>query len=58
MKAKFQEISSMLDQIICGGGCPATAYNLYDGKIDRNHLTCYMDYTNSIRKLKSLDNRL
>lgn len=43
---------------ICGGGCPAPAYNLYDGKIDRNHLTCYMDYTNSIRKLKSLDNRL
>ncbi len=43
---------------ICGGGCIATAYQFYGKNLNRNHLTCYMNYINSIEKLKSLNNRL
>jgi len=43
---------------ICGGGCIATAYQFYGRKFNRNHLTCHMNYMNSIEKLKSLNNRI
>lgn len=43
---------------LCGGGCPATAYKIYNGKLGPNHLTCKINYLNCIEKLKSLDNRL
>lgn len=43
---------------ICGGGCLATGYSLYGHKLDRNHLSCHLNYYNAIEKLKSLDNRL
>lgn len=43
---------------ICGGGCIATAYQFYGRKFNRNHLTCHMNYINSIEKLKSLNNRI
>lgn len=43
---------------ICGGGCLATGYALYNHKQDRNHLTCHINRHNAIEILKSLDNRL
>lgn len=43
---------------ICGGGCVASGYTLYEHNIERNHLTCHLNYYNAIEKLKSLDNRL
>lgn len=43
---------------ICGGGCPATGYRFYGGKIKPNHLLCRLNYINSIEQLKSLDNRI
>lgn len=43
---------------ICGGGCLASGYKFYRGKIDHNHLLCHLNYMNCIRKLKSLNNRL
>jgi radical SAM protein with 4Fe4S-binding SPASM domain len=43
---------------ICGGGCMATGYKFYGGKINRNHLACHLNYVNSIKILKSLNNRL
>lgn len=43
---------------ICGGGCLATGYKLYGNKVTRNHLTCHLNYINSINKLKSLNNRI
>ncbi|MDE6536418.1 MAG: radical SAM protein [Muribaculaceae bacterium] len=43
---------------ICGGGCHATGYRLYDKQLRPNHLTCYYNYINSIRQLRSLNNRL
>lgn len=38
---------------ICGGGCLASGYDLYH-KLDRNHLTCILNYKNCIAKLQSL----
>lgn len=43
---------------ICGGGCLATGYSFYKNRLNRNHLTCYMNKCYAIEKLKSLDNRL
>jgi radical SAM protein with 4Fe4S-binding SPASM domain len=42
---------------MCGGGCIATGYKLYGGELQRNHLTCALNYENAIEKLKSLNNR-
>jgi radical SAM protein with 4Fe4S-binding SPASM domain len=43
---------------MCGGGCIATGYKLYNGKLQRNHLTCALNYENATEKLKSLNNRI
>ena len=43
---------------LCGGGCQASGYSLYGKKMDRNHLTCPINYLNALEKLKSLNNRL
>lgn len=55
---EFHTCSKCKVKYICGGGCPATAYKFYGGKIGPNHLTCRLNYINSINKLKSLNNRL
>lgn len=54
----FAMCSKCKVKYICGGGCPATAYKFYGNKISPNHLTCKINYINSINKLKSLNNRL
>lgn len=54
----FAMCSKCKVKYICGGGCPATAYKFYHGKIGPNHLTCRINYLNSVDKLKSLNNRL
>lgn len=43
---------------MCGGGCIATDYKLYGGKLQRNHLTCALNHENAVEKLKSLNNRI
>lgn len=55
---EFHTCSKCKVKYICGGGCPATAYKFYGEKIGPNHLTCRLNYINSINKLKSLNNRL
>ena len=55
---EFAMCSKCKVKYICGGGCPATAYRLYGNKINPNHLTCGMNYTNCIKQLKALNNRL
>lgn len=54
----FAMCSKCKVKYICGGGCPATAYKFYGNKIYPNHLTCRINYINSIDKLKLLNNRL
>lgn len=54
----FAMCSKCKVKYICGGGCPATAYKFYGRKISPNHLTCRINYLNSINKLKLLNNRL
>lgn len=43
---------------ICGGGCLASGYSLYNHRLERNHLTCTLNRENSIAILKSLSNRI
>lgn len=43
---------------ICGGGCLATSFSLPAHRATNNHLTCYMNYQNSIIQLKCLQNHL
>lgn len=51
----FAMCSKCKVKYICGGGCPATAYKFYGNKIGPNHLTCRINYVNSIDKLKLLN---
>ncbi len=50
--------SSCKVRYLCGGGCLATGYRTNGRRLDRNHLTCHLNYINSIEKLKMLNNRL
>ena len=54
---EFSVCSKCNVKYICGGGCPATAYSLYGGKIEHNHLLCGINHYSSIQKLKALNNR-
>ena len=55
---EFPMCSKCKVKYICGGGCPATAYRFYGNRIGPNHLSCRMNYNNSIQQLKALNNRL
>lgn len=43
---------------ICGGGCLASGYRLYNNKIRPNHLTCKLLRRNALNRLNRLNNRL
>lgn len=55
---ELEVCSSCKVKYMCGGGCIATGYELYGGKLQRNHLTCALNHENAIEKLKSLNNRI